>query len=380
MKGRLRQRSPGSWEVSYDLPRDVLGKRQRRSLTVRGTKSQAERKLREILATVDKGGDPTPAKVRVKDWLDRWMDEVVVHRRQGTKERYRDIIDRYIVPHVGHVEVGKLNPAHVQALETRLSQQLAPKGVNQVHIVLSGAFKHAMRLELIQRNPVSLVSPPPVKRQEVPPPNIPAVREALSLAREEQHYLFAAMHLVAYTGLRRGEVLALLWDHVDLERGFLRVEGSLVRSAQYGVLLEEPKTNAGRRTVDLDDLTIEVLAQHRRQQAAMREALPGVFADQGKAFTNERGGWVNPQVFYKAVKAYGTKVGYDGMTVRSLRHFHASLMLQTGENIVVVSKRLGHANVSITSDIYAHALPGWQKRAADRFAEAMEAEGSRLSL
>ena len=375
MKGSLRQRSPGSWELTIDTGRDALGRRQRKFVTVRGTKAQAQRRLRELLSNIDRGIPPIPDKTLLRDWLDRWMAEVIApNRRQGTKERYRDIIDRYINPYIGHIPLANVGPAQIQALETELSRRLSPKGVGQAHNVLSGAMKHALRQELVQRNSVSLVSPPAVRRQEVPPPDIQAVRAALDLARWEDHDLFPAMYLIAYTGLRRGEALGLLWEHVDLDRGFVTVEGSLVRSRERGLILEPPKTNAGRRMVDLDSSTVEVLAEHRRAQAETRAMMREAYDHRGRVFADAIGGWVHPQRLYTTVKSYGRRVGHGSMSVRSLRHFHASLMLQNRENIVVVSKRLGHANVSITSDIYAHALPGWQKQAAEAFAKVMDAD------
>ena len=168
--------------------------------------------------------------------------------------------------------------------------------------------------------------------------------------------------------------MGLLWEHVDLDRGFVTVEGSLVRSRERGLILEPPKTNAGRRMVDLDSSTVEVLAEHRRAQAETRAMMREAYDHRGRVFADAIGDWVHPQRLYTTVKSYGRRVGHGSMSVRSLRHFHASLMLQNRENIVVVSKRLGHANVSITSDIYAHALPGWQKQAAEAFAKAMDAD------
>ena len=98
------------------------------------------------------------------------------------------------------------------------------------------------------------------------------------------------------------------------------------------------------------------------------------YRDEGRVFANPDGGWVRPHQLYRAVKRLGARISKPGITVRSLRHFHASVALQTGQNIVVVSKRLGHSNVSITSDIYAHSLPGWQREAAEAFADAMKPE------
>ena len=122
---------------------------------------------------------------------------------------------------------------------------MSPKSVSLVHTVLSGAMKHALRMELIYRNPVSLVSPPPLKRREIIPPNISVVRDALALAREEGHYLFPCIHLIAYTGLRRGEALGLTWDNVDLDQGRITIEGSLVRSRERGLIIEPPRRTAG---------------------------------------------------------------------------------------------------------------------------------------
>ena len=166
MKGRIRQRSPGSWQISYELGRDALGKRKTRSITVRGTKAEAQRKLREVLTALDNGGIPEPADLPLRQWLDRWMDEVITPaRRLNTADRYRRAIRNHILPHIGNIPLSKFGPAQVQALETRVGREVGPQTVNLVHVILSGAFRHAMRLELIHRNPGSLVSPPPAKRR-----------------------------------------------------------------------------------------------------------------------------------------------------------------------------------------------------------------------
>ena len=373
MKGRIRQRSPGSWQVSFDLGRDATGKRLTKAVTVRGTKAEAQRKLREMLTMLDQGRNPVPADVSLRDWLERWMSEKIAPPkcRQRTYETYRNVIDRHIVPYMGNLKLAKIKPTHIQDLENQLSKHLSPKMVNQVHIVLSGAFKHALKMELVHRNPVSTVSPPPVKPSEVPPPDIPAIRKVLDLARSDGNILYPAMHLVAYTGMRRGEAMGLLWKYVDLQKGTIRVESSLVQT-RTGAIQEPPKTNSGRRTVDVDSGTIEVLEEHRRRQKEMREQMAGMFSDQGWVFADELGNPISPKRLYDTVKRYGQRVGHPETTVRSLRHFHASLMLQDSKNPVVVSKRLGHSNVSTTLNIYGHVLPGWQKQAAAAFAEAME--------
>ena len=147
-----------------------------------------------------------------------------------------------------------------------------------------------------------------MKRREIPPPDVAGVRRALELARQDGHDLHAAMHLIAYTGLRRGEALALLWRNVDLQRGFLAVEGSLVRRSR-GVAVEPPKTATSRRLVDLDPSTVEVLAAHRDWQARLRADMREAYVDNGRVFVDEYGGWASPQRLYKAVKTYGQRAG-----------------------------------------------------------------------
>lgn len=129
---------------------------------------------------------------------------------------------------------------------------------------------------------------------------------------------------------------------------------------------------AGRRTVDLDARTVDVLREHRVRQGRVRETMREAYDDRGRVFAGPYGEWVHPARLYSTVKRYGRRAGREGMSVRSLRHFHASVALQAGQNIVVVSKRLGHSSVSITTDIYAHSLPGWQRETAEAFAAAME--------
>ncbi len=376
MKGSLRQRSPGSWELTIDTGRDALGRRQRKFVTVRGTKAQAQRKLRELLTSLDQGIALPAEKILLRDWLDQWMQEIIApNRRQRTKERYQGIITRHIKPAIGHVQLTKLAPSHVQALESQLSAQgMAAEGVGLVHRVLSGAMKHALRMEMVYRNPVSAVSPPRIIRQEPAPPDISAVRAALELARAEEHYLYACIHLIAYTGMRRGEAMGLLWDDVDLERGRILIERSLSRTLERGLCVDPPKTNSGRRVVDLDVRTIEVMAKHQEDQRTTKELMRDMYEDYRRVFAGPYGEWINPDQLSKAVKRLGKRVGHPSMTVRSLRHFHASVSLQSGQSVVIVSKRLGHASVSTTADIYAHSLPGWQKEAAEAFARTMDAK------
>ena len=373
MTGSIRKRGDHSWEITLDLGRDGRGKRVRRFVTVKGNKKHAQRRLRELLTELDGGIVPSNERVRLRDWLDRWMAECVVgHVSQATEDRYRGIVKNHLEPELGHTELNELAPRHVQALQQKLLDQgMDPKGVNLVRTALSGAMKHALRMELIIRNPVAAAKAPPEPNREAESPPVDAVLRMLGLAAQQDHWLHAALHLLAYTGIRRGELLALLWDAVDLEKAEVRIVSSLGRRSN-GLQLTKPKTARGNRTINLDAGTAEVLRQHKERQEHHKSLLAGAYEDNGIVFADEVGRWSNPMRLTRLVKGLGRQVGYPDCSPHKLRHFHASVSLTKRIHPAVVSERLGHANTAITMRVYAHALPGWQAEAADEFARIME--------
>ena len=372
MKGTIIQRGSASWRLEVYLGRDSQGRRLRKIETVRGKKSDAQRRMREILGNLDKGVPLSPKRYKLSEWLSLWMNEVIVpNRRQKTVDRYEGVIRLHIVPRLGNFDLAKVTPLQIQQLESQLLQEgMSSRGVEMIHVVLSGALRHAHKMDLISRNPVSLVSPPSVEKKQVPMPDISAVLRVLDLARSIDHYLWPCIHLVAYTGMRRGEALGLKWENVDLDNQLIHVVDSLVITS-LGPLRQPPKTNSGERIIDLDSDTVAVLRSHRENQSQRAASVGEPLSE--FVFTKKFGvGRCHPNTLSDAVARLSAQAGHPELTLRSLRHFHASVTLQAGQNVVVISKRLGHSKVSITSDIYAHSLPGWQRAAAQAFAETLK--------
>ena len=163
--------------------------------------------------------------------------------------------------------------------------------------------------------------------------------------------------------------MGLKWAQVDLQKQRLLVQSSLVVTA-HGLALEPPKTASGQRVVELDGGTVALLRAHRTRQLELARQLGEdppeiVFPREGSEE------WCHPNTLSHAVVRMAKKAGCPQVTLRSLRHFHATVALQAGKNLAVVSKRLGHAKVSITADTYAHVLPRWQRETADAFANEM---------
>lgn len=246
-----------------------------------------------------------------------------------------------------------------------------PKGVNLVRTALSGSMSHALSLEMIMRNPVSATKAPPDPDHEVQPAPMEAVLEMLRLAAEKEDWVYPALHLLAYTGVRRGELLGLRWDHVDLDNGEVRIAYSLGRRSK-GLILTKPKTARGTRTINLDAKTAEVLRQYQARQERHKAAMAGAYEDDGVVFADELGRWLNPMRLTRVVKSLGKKVGHPEAKPHNLRHFHATVSLKRENNLAVVSQRLGHANSATTLKVYSHVMLGWQQELADDFARTMD--------
>ena len=374
MNGSLRSRGKGTWELTIDLGRDAGGKRKRKFVNVKGTKAHAQQKLRELLTSFDKGIPVSITKISFGDWLSTWVTEYVIPKtRQRSQERYEGLIRKHIVPSLGNIELTKVTPGDIQTLETKLlTAGMAPKSVESVHNVISGAFKHALRMEKVWRNPAKAVSPPRIDRKEVEPPEVSWVKGILKVAEVEQHPLFPCLHLIAYTGIRRGEALGLRRQDLDLENGTISIVQTISRSVQKGIIVEPTKSTAGRRVIDVDDKTVDVLRAHIGRQLLYRTELGDAFNDRGLVFPGPLGEPLNPMKLTRSFQALAKNQGIAGARLHNLRYFHASVMLQNGASLLLVSKRLGHASIATTRDIYGHLLPGWQKEPANNFAKAME--------
>jgi integrase len=373
MNGSIRKKGRSSWQIIIDLGRDANGKKLRKYVTVKGAKALAQRQLRELLTVLDKGLPVSPKEVTLAAWVKKWLAEYVRPKNsQHTYERYDRLLRCHVLPVLGQVALTKLSPSHLKSLEAQLSTQgMAPAGVELVHCVISGMLKEAVKQEFVWRNVAKVVTPPKVDRKEVEPPEIAEVLRLLNIAKAQEHPLYPCLHLIAYTGLRRGEALGLRWQDVNLEAGTISVVRSLGRSTEKGLVFSPPKTTSGRRVVDLDEDTVAVLRAHQGRQLLWQVELGDVFQGQGLVFPNETGRPLNPMKLTRAYQSFAEQAGLKAGRLHDLRHFQASVLLQNGQSLVLVSKRLGHASVSTTADIYSHIAPGWQKAAAQRFAAVM---------
>jgi integrase len=375
MKGSITRRGKDSWRLKFDVGRDVSGKRQTRYLTFRGKRAEAERELAKQLHTFHEGTAVEPNKVTVAEYLFAWLaTRTKIDRAEPlapkTIERYAQIAEQQIVPHLGSLLLQKLRPADVADWHLKLLARggkrggpLSARTVGHAHRLLHGVLQRACRAEIVARNVAAAHKAPKPTRVEV---EILGERDVPNvLAALVGHPLCSIVSVALGTGMRRGELLGLQWADVDLEAAVLRVERSLEQT-RAGLRLKPPKTEAGRRVISLPSSAVEILREHRRAQLEQRMAL-GLGRDQADAlvFSNPLGDPLPPndvsRDWTRAVKAKKL----PGVSFHALRHTHASALIASGLDVVTISRRLGHGSPSVTLTVYAHLFKKTDTAAAD---------------
>jgi integrase len=394
------------------LGRDAAGKRRYLSQTVEGTKKDAERVLRELLGQKDKGRLGQPARRALGGYLDEWLEVAVKPRvRAHTLEFYREQVDLRIKPTLGDVRLNKLSTMEIQRWTNRMSERgLSPRSVRAAFSTLHSALRQAVRWRLLLGDPSELVELPRQRRtrevKALTPEQAAAFLQACAGERMEAFFVLAVA-----TGCRPGELAALRWGDIDLDRGLVSVRRTMARLASGQVEITEPKTDRGRRVIPLPPSAVIILREHRQRQLEQRLASGGEWKDADLVFANADGGLVDLANLRKrdlrriARRAWtptdhfercrvcnaekwmaGGKLCKEGealrkeaedITLYSLRHTAASVLLAGGVHVKAVSERLGHASTAFTMDTYVHSLPTVQEQAAAKLEELVFRGGRR---
>lgn len=378
MKGHLRERGTGNWYAVIDMRDPVTGKRKRKwhSLEAKG-KRQAQIECATLVSSIKAGTYLEPDKTTLAQFMERWLENTRANVAPRTHERYAEIARKNIAPLIGAVMLSKLKPAQIaEAYGKALSQGrrdgkggLSPQSVMHMHRVLKHALGQAVRWEMLHRNPADAVRPPKVEKHRMTTYDMPQTAALLDALKGERIYIPAMLAVLC--GLRRGEIAALRWRNVDLEKGSLAVVES-VEQMNGRVRLKE--TKSGRvRTVALPLTARDELRAHRLAQAQNMFKLGVRLADDSFVCALEDGSPMQPTfITHEWVRAIkGTNL--PCYRFHDLRHAHATHMLTSGTHVKVASERLGHSKVGITLDLYSHVLPGMQEDAAAKVDAALRA-------
>jgi site-specific recombinase XerD len=336
------------------------------------TQKECEAAMNKLLVAVEEQSYTPPTKASVREYLTKeWLPAVKATIRPTTFRSYEQHVMCHIAPHIGSVKLQKITGSQINALYAKLAEEgkadgktgLSPRTIHHVHTCLHKACKDAVRWGRLPRNPVEAADPPSTKGAgiEMKTWNAKQLKAFLAAAKDDR--LSPVCHLLAMTGMRRGEACGLRWDDVDLEASRLSVRRALIPHGN-GVIVSEPKTIKGRRSIALDPGTIEVLKAQAQQQLVDQAEKAEAWRDSGYVFTKESGEPVHPQMVSRGFAQAIAAAKLPQIRLHDLRHTHATLALQAGIHPKVVSERLGHATIAITLDTYSHAIPAMQEEAA----------------
>ena len=397
----------GSWYYAHELPPAADGARRQSKKGGFGTERGARRALNDALARLQRGTFIEVGRQTVGEYLDQWLDGKG-RLRATTRRSYREHIALYLKPGLGHLRLTDLRELDIERLYAAMRelgtepmprsaildrllavrsqdtppQPLSPARIRRVHATLMSALGSAVKRKRIALNVAAHVEVPSGRRPRAvvwtddrvaawlrtgarPPVAVWTAQQAgafLDVATE--HRLYPLFHLIAYRGLRRGEAVGLRWEDIDLDAGLFRVSQQIVQLG-WATEVGDPKSDSGARTVNLDAGTIGVLRLWRAQQDDERRTWGGAWRHTGLVFTREDGSALHPDMATRSFERLYRAAGLPPIRLHDLRHTAASLALQAGVPLKVVSEQLGHSSLAIT---YTSVLPAVAQAAAEAVA------------
>jgi integrase len=374
-----RPRSDGktSWGYSFFAGRDESGKRIQVTKSGFATKREASDALRAAIAKHQAGDKlaETPA-LTLAEFLQTWLNDDASRNAPKTYERYREMLEAYVVPRIGAVKLCELRTLDLQRMYNQLldaggkgGRPLAPKTVRNIASTVHVALEHARKIwKVIETNPASDCDLPEVKRGKVKTLETDQVKAFLESVRGT--WLYAFLLLDSATGCRRGELLALTWPDVDLQSGRIQITKSLEQT-KAGLRIKPTKSEEPRDFV-VPELAIGELARHLAEQKRIREMFGADYrTDLDLVFCGPDGDYLKPDSVTSKVCLLAQKAGLKGFSLHSLRHTHCSVLLSRGVPVTQVAARLGHKSPAVTLAIYSHALKADDQATARTFNDVL---------
>lgn len=343
------------WTFRIDIGKDPsTGKRRQVYRSGFRTKKEAEQAQAALLTKVKEEGFFAGSNELMESFLPKWLRTVYKHEvQQTTFERAESTVKNHILPAFAKCKVSSIKTYDVQQfLSNKSNQGLAPATVKIIRNTLNKAFQTAMDWELIKTNPVERTKSPSIVKKEKETWTPEEAKKFLNACDELRWKV--AFSLALHTGMRRGEILALKWQNVNLEKHTVKVEESLAYTQEQGLMFKTPKTANSNRELVIPASVISLLKELQHEQKKMKLRMGPSFQPFNLVISTVDGKPIHPRNFARSFDRLIRKAGVKKIPLHGLRHTNATILMKQGINPKIVSERLGHANVGITLDIYSH--------------------------
>lgn len=373
MEGSVRKRGE-KWYYSFEAAK-IDGKRQRIERVGGLTKPEAEAALRKAITDYENGESIDLSNISVSDYFDYWYENYVKKNlKYNTQINYLNVIKKYIKPEIGKLKLKSLGPAKLQELVNELPDMgLAKHTVEIIVTVLKGALKKAVYpWQLIKSNPMQYIEMPKYDqynkktKEKLKVITIEDYKKILGFVGPENSF-YIPLLLGFHTGMRRGEVCGLTWDCVNLEEKTLKVNKTIINT-YGGWQIGTPKTQSSYREISFGETLYRELKTHRKHQLEHKMFYQAEYQDSNFVCTKENGKLVTPNSIKWSCTNIQRKLGID-FNFHSLRHTHATLLMESGAKIKAIQERLGHSRASTTTDTYSHLTKKMQQETVDIFEE-----------
>jgi integrase len=350
-------RKDGRWQGAITIGYTADGQQKRHTVYGR-TQAEVRERLDELKRLLGDGtyvDDPR----KVGEYLGEWLNHKEQRVKPRTAEIYKSLIEKHIKPRIGRVQLSKLKAMQVQQAIASIATDVGVSTANKCRRVLYGAFRQAVRWQVLARNPVEAVDP--LRESPAELRLWTSAEAARFLDHARPHRLHPVFYLLMAAGLRRGEVLGLYWS--DLRGDRLHIRRSLTTAGGKPVW-STPKTARGARIVVLPADALAVLVEHRARQQAERTAAGELWTESDLMFTNEVGEPVTPVAMHHHWVKLQKAAGVPQLRPHDMRHLHVSLLIKRGLDVRTIADRIGHSDPAFTLRRYGHMFDEYRQAAA----------------
>ena len=387
MAGTLDKRGENSWRLIYHKGRDPEGNRIRHTRTFKGSRSLAEKALAKFVTEIENGTYADSKNMTIAKFKEEWVEVHVSKLAPKTQREYLRMFDAHIIPQLGNIKLSDLRPTHLMKFYKYLDQdgirldgkpgKLSERSQRYYHAVISSMLEDALKQwQYIVSNPASRVEAPKVHKKKTPSYDELQSAELLIALIDEPIKYRVLVKLALFTGLRRGELLGLEWNLIDMNKGQLSVEKQSQYTPETGIVDRPTKTESSNRLVSIPPSIVAILKEYKAAQNEERLKIGTLWQTSDKLFTTWDGKPMHPDTvsswFNDFLNRHNEKMIIEEkaplphIRFHDLRHTSASLMISQGVSLKNVSSRLGHSSITITADIYTTALQSADKDAANK--------------